>query len=372
MIDFNTKPMGIYIHIPFCEGKCPYCDFYSVNFNEELICKYTDALCEEIKNNAKEFSQDVNTIYFGGGTPNLIGNKNIYKIINCINKNFKLSYPNEVTIELNPSCHKNIDLNELKISGVNRLSIGMQSINNHELSILGRRHSSLDIKQILFKAKNSGFENISLDIMIAIPSQSPDNLMNSLEFCTNNFISHISVYLLKIEKGTKYFQIRDSLHLPNEDEENDLYLLTDKYLTDNGYIHYEISNFCRDGMESRHNLKYWNCDEYLAFGPSSHSFINGKRYYYPNSVHRFIECPKKIYDGLGGNEKEYCMLRLRLKEGLLNKEYKNRFGCNIPENYYRKAKIYSEHGLTIIDSSGIKLTSKGFLVSNSLILNIIY
>ena len=379
MKNFNKNSKGIYIHIPFCLNKCPYCDFYSVNLNEELLKKYTDALCFEIHKTANELKQKkstlkniVDSIYFGGGTPNLIGLKNLEKITKTIYNNFILSPSSEITIELNPSCHNDINFYDLKSIGFNRLSIGMQSINDYELSILGRNHSSFDIKQILSKARKSGFNNISFDIMTALPNQNKSDLIKSLEFCVNNDIPHISAYLLKIEKGTKYFKIKDSLILPSEDIEAELYLITNEYLISKGYEHYEISNFCKFGMESRHNLKYWNCDEYIGFGPSAHSFIDGKRYYYRRSINEFINNPIKIYDGIGGNSQEYCMLRLRLKHGLENKEYKKRFGSNIPEIYYQRADKYVNSGFVKIDESGIKLTPKGFLLSNSLILNIIY
>ena len=371
------KPIGIYIHIPFCTKKCPYCDFYSVKpghkyeNGENLIDNFTEALCKEIQNKSKIFKNSVDTIYFGGGTPSLAGIKNINKILNAVYKFFNVLNP-EVTIELNPSCHKSLNFLELKETGINRLSIGMQSINGNELLNLGRAHTPFDVNKALFNAKNAGFENISLDVMIATPNQKEKDLLNTLEFCSKNSVSHISVYILKIEKTTRFFKIKNFLSLPNEESTADLYLAADKFLTSKGYKHYEISNFCKNGMESKHNLKYWNSDEYLGFGPSAHSFINGERFFYPRDIKKFIEKPHIILDGEGGGREEYCMLRLRLFEGLKESEYKKRFGEYIPSVFYKRAQKYVNCGLVNISKEGIALTAKGFLLSNLLIPRILY
>lgn len=368
------KSLGIYIHIPFCKRKCPYCNFYSLEYNQNLEDKYIFSLCNEIIKIGKFINNQVNSVYIGGGTPNLINPKNLEKILKTTYENFDMSscVNPEITIELNPSCHNSIDFNFLRKIGISRLSLGAQSINKRELYILGRNHSPEDITLSIKKARSAGFNNISIDLIIATPKQTTEDLLNSLKFCIDMDIPHISVYILKIEKNTIYFKNKNSLVLPNEDEICDLYLLSDKILTQSGYKHYEISNFCKPNKESIHNLKYWNCDEYIGLGPSSHSFINGKRYYYPESLMSFIKNPSLSFEDEGGSAEEYTMLRLRLLDGLKNNEYKFRFGENIPENYFKRASKYLKHDLVIIDKSGIKLTPKGFLVSNSLILNIIY
>jgi putative oxygen-independent coproporphyrinogen III oxidase len=364
------KPIGIYIHIPFCVRKCPYCDFYSVKPDGDLINLYTAALCKEIQANSKIYKRSVDSVYFGGGTPSLIGTKNIDKIIKTLNKCFSTIEP-EVTIELNPSCHSEIDFHELKKLGINRVSLGMQSINNHELIALGRSHTSFDTQKSIYNLKAAGINNISLDIMIATPNQKKEALLSSLKFCVDNAIPHISIYLLKIEKNTKFFKIKDSLLLPSEDTEAKFYLFSDSFLSSNGYKHYEISNFCKNGLESRHNLKYWNCDEYLGFGPSAHSFINGRRFFYKRSLAEFIENPVPIPDGVGGSFEEYCMLRLRLFDGLSENECKAKFGKPIPKIFYEKASKYTNSNFVSISQHGINLTPKGFLVSNALISEII-
>lgn len=367
-IKMFKKPIGIYIHIPFCIKKCPYCNFYSVRPEGDLINLYTEALCKEIKNNAEIYKVSVNSIYLGGGTPALIGIKNIDKIIKTVEKCFSVLNP-EISIELNPSSHNTIDFCELKNIGINRVSLGMQSINDFELLNLGRNHTSFDTQKTIYDLRAVGIDNISLDVMAAIPNQKDTDLLKSLRFCVDNFIPHVSVYLLKIEKNTRFFEIKDSLSLPDEDTEAEFYLLSSRFLNSNGYKHYEISNFCKNGMESKHNLKYWNCDEYLGFGPSAHSFINGKRFFYKNSINGFIENPIQISDGFGNSPEEYCMLRLRLADGLEEKEYKTRFNTPIPDIFYKRADKYVNSGLVSISKQGkgIKLTSKGFLLSNSLI-----
>ena len=371
------KPIGIYIHIPFCTKKCPYCDFYSVKpwdkyeNGENIIENFTEALCKEIETKAKMLKKNVDTIYFGGGTPSLIGIKNINRILNTVYKFFNVLNP-EITIELNPSCHKFLDFLELKKTGVNRISIGMQSINETELLNLGRAHTPFDVNKALFKVKNAGFKNISLDVMIATPNQKEQDLLNTLEFCTENSVSHISVYLLKIEKNTKFFKIKNFLSLPNEESEARLYLFASSFLALKGYKHYEISNFCKNGMESKHNLKYWNADEYLGFGPSAHSFINGERFFYQRDIKKFIEKPCTVLDGKGGGKEEYSMLRLRLCEGLKEAEYKKKFGEPIPAEFYKRAQKYVSPGLVDISKEGISLTDKGFLLSNLLIPRILY
>lgn len=365
------KPIGAYIHIPFCVKKCPYCDFYSLPLNKGLVDEYVSSLCKNIKDMSKIYDREIDSIYFGGGTPNLIGTDNIGRILEAVHCGFKILNP-EITVEINPSAHTSIDFRKLKNTGVNRLSIGMQSINDDELFNLGRRHNSHDIKQTLYKSKNAGFYNISLDIMLALPNQKNENLINSLSFCVENNLPHVSVYLLKIEKNTDFYKIKNTLPLPDEERAADLYLLASNYLASRGYEHYEISNFCKKGMESRHNLKYWNCDEYLGFGPSAHSFMDGKRFYYQRSIKKFIENPVHIMDSSAGYAEEFCMLRLRLAQGIKSEEYKKRFGRKIPNIYYDRARKYVDLGLVSTDESGIKLTPQGFLVSNALIVNIIY
>lgn len=364
--------IGIYIHIPFCNKKCPYCSFYSVNSDYYTMNQYVYKLCNVIRMWSEKLNDKfVDTIYFGGGTPNLIGHDNIIRIINAIQENFKHNQL-EISIEINPCSYKNMDFKLLKEEGLNRISIGAQSINDNELLLLGRSHTSDDIKKCLYTLKSSGINNVSIDVMLGIQEQNLESLKKSLNFCADNNVNHISIYMLKIEEGTPYYNMRKNLRVPCEDEEINMYLQANKILENVGYAQYEISNFCRKNKKCYHNLKYWNLDEYLGIGPSAHSFIDNKRFYYNNSITNFINSPQVIPELCENLEQEYIMLRLRLNEGLVYKKFEEKFGYSIPEIYIFKAQKYLKTEFLVLDKSSIRLTPKGFLVSNKIISDIIY
>lgn len=365
------KKLGLYIHIPFCNQKCPYCDFYSVNPKNFDLDLYTDKICKDIEKWAKKISRQADTLYFGGGTPSLLGGQRVSKIISSAKNNFYLDNA-EITLEMNPTKYHEIDFTKLLDAGVNRLSMGLQSANNEELKALGRTHSQEQAFNCIRQAQYSGFKNISLDLMIATPNQTRESLLSSIGFCASLNIQHISAYLLKIEKGTLYFDRQDKLNLLNEDLQSDFYLSACESIERFGFKQYEISNFSLEHKESKHNLKYWNCDEYLGLGPSAHSFINNERFYFKRSIKDYLLDLPPIKDGHGGSIEEYVMLRLRLKDGLIQDEYKKRFGSYIPEIYFERANPYKKYGLIEIDNNSIKLTNKGFLLSNKLISKILF
>ncbi len=358
-----TKPIGLYLHIPFCNGKCPYCDFYSVSLENETVTAYVDSLCREID----KANGVYDTVYFGGGTPSLIGAENISKILSHINRTSDC----EVTLECNPSDtgseFSTFDFSLVAKSGVNRISMGLQSANDNERKILGRRGGCEDVKRAIERAKKAGIDNISLDLMLAIPNQTAESLKKSVEFCKNSGAKHISAYILKIEENTPFYKIKNTLSLPDEDETCDLYLEAVSLLEKAGYKQYEISNFSLEGFESRHNLKYWRSEEYLGIGAAAHSFVNGKRFYYERSIDGFINGNEPIYDGEGGDEEEFIMLALRLCEGLNFNKFKKNFGHPLPEKTLKKALELQKHGLVAVDDNGISITANGFLVSNSII-----
>lgn len=366
------KPIGLYIHVPFCCKKCPYCDFYSLNNDEDMMDKYTESICEDATFWSNKLRRKADTLYFGGGTPNLLGSKRLYKIISVLKEKFCVDDNSEITIEVNPESYNSFKIENLIDIGVNRLSIGMQSINNLELDKLGRRHRAEDVIKVINSARNSGINNISLDIMLGISGQNKNSLKETINFCISNEVEHISAYILKIEKGTLYYKNKKELTLPNDDEVSSLYLYTCNELRSHGFIQYEISNFACQGKESKHNLKYWKCEEYLGLGPSAHSFINGKRFYYSSDLTEYIDSKKVLYDGEGGSEEEYIMLNLRLSHGINYVEFKNRFGYELPSKYYDKAKKYQKYNMVNITEDSIFLTCKGFLLSNRLISDIIY
>ncbi len=363
MTDNNMKPIGLYLHIPFCKGKCPYCDFYSVTPCEGVTDSYVAALCEKIKAENRVYD----TVYFGGGTPSLLGADRIAEILSHVNRTENC----EITLECNPSDtgspNSAFDFKKVAESGVNRISLGLQSADNTERKALGRRGGCDDVERAITKAKAAGIDNVSLDLMLGIPNQTKESLANSIEFCKNSGATHVSAYILKIEEGTFFHKKKDSLVLPDEDETCDLYLFAVEKLAQAGFEQYEISNFSLLGYESRHNLKYWNCEEYLGIGAAAHSFVDGKRFYYARSIDGFIQGNPPVEDGEGGGEEEFIMLALRLTKGLSFEEFKNRFGKNLPEEIIEKAKSIEKHGLIRVNADSITLTEKGFLLSNSII-----
>ncbi len=361
------KPIGLYIHIPFCNGKCPYCDFYSVNPEAGKVAAYVGALCKKID----EAGGLYDTVYFGGGTPSLIGSRNIAKIMSHINRTTDC----EATLECNPSdtgsADSDFDFSIVAESGINRISMGLQSADDTERKALGRRGGCEDAERAMKRAQDAGISNISLDLMLGIPNQTVESLKKSVEFCKNSGASHVSAYILKIEEGTPFFKRKESLILPDEDETCDLYLTAVSELEKAGFVQYEISNFSKKGFESRHNLKYWRCEEYLGLGASAHSFVNGKRFYYERSIDGFVSGNPPVDDGEGGDEEEYIMLALRLAEGLIFSEYENRFGSPVPKKLIEKAKELENHGLVKVGKNNVSLTADGFLISNSVICSLL-
>lgn len=362
--------IGIYVHIPFCASKCKYCDFFSKSGNDDEINRYVSAVNERLAKYGKELNRTADTLYIGGGTPGIIGADRLSSIAKTAKFAFMIDDNAEITAELNPaSADESFDFSKLRQAGFNRLSIGMQSANNNELKRLGRLHTAEDVKTTVLSAKKAGFKNISLDLMLCIPEQTKESLAHSIEYCAELGVEHISAYILKIEEGTPFYKEKDALTL-DEDTQAELYLFACEKLEQLGYHQYEISNFSKNGMESKHNLKYWDCDEYLGVGCAAHSFINGKRFYTERSFDEFYK-GITYQDGEGGSIEEYIMLRLRLAKGLTQKDFKRRFGIKIPENYIKNAKKFAKTNLLIYDDNGIKFTRDGFLISNTLILEIL-
>ncbi|MDO4731468.1 MAG: radical SAM family heme chaperone HemW [Clostridia bacterium] len=382
--------LGIYIHVPFCKSKCPYCDFYSIcNLSDENKDNYTNAVEKELVYFSKRLKKTVDSIYFGGGTPTLLGDKRLSSIIKTIVRNFDVENSCEITVEANPDLPIDLDFLKLKAAGVNRVSLGVQSANENELVLLGRKHSKNDVLNAVKRIKKSGIDNISFDLMICIQNQNINSLKKSLDFALQADIKHISAYMLKIEPKTMYYKNIDSLNLPSEDSQSDMYLYMCDYLTKRGFNQYEISNFSTAGYESRHNLKYWNSEEYLGIGPNAHSNIAGIRFYCKKSFSDFIKKPSYL------NEKdnseitinnidfenatcsdeqieEYIMLRLRLREGLIFKDFYKRFGFEFPAEYIKNIEILKNTDLIEKTKESISLTSKGFLVSNIIINKVLY
>lgn len=343
----NNKA-GLYIHIPFCMSKCPYCDFFSVKYDNSLAEKYADRVIQEFK----KYNGSFDTIYFGGGTPSAIEPELIGKIINGAREQFDISDDCEITVECNPSKDLDRDFYLYKSYGVNRLSIGMQSAVDQERWALGRRAGKIQVSETIDKARKNGIDNISLDLMLGTPKQTIESLDETFDFIKSMNVKHISAYMLKIEEGTRFYQMKDKLVLPIEDTVCDMYLNTVNFLNSIGIEQYEISNFAKKGYESRHNTKYWILDEYLGIGASAHSLWGGKRFYYDKDFN-------KIDDGIGGNLEEQIMLGLRLNKGISKSIIQT--DCTP----YIKAGLMGEN------DENIFLTPQGMLVSNTIISELI-
>ncbi|MDR2908647.1 MAG: radical SAM family heme chaperone HemW [Oscillospiraceae bacterium] len=359
---------GLYLHIPFCARKCPYCDFYSLPFTEEGAQAYAGALLRAMKRVAEKGElKRFSSLYLGGGTPSLLGAYRLACLLEGAARLFSLSPDCEITLEANPGTVGADMLKSLRKTGYNRISVGVQSGVDGELAALGRIHAAEEARTAVLSAYNAGFDNISADLMLAIPGQTGESLGKSLDFLKSLPLSHISAYLLKVEEATPFGQAGESLILPGEDETADLYYACCQTLEWAGFSQYEISNFARPGYESRHNLGYWRCLPYLGLGPSAHSFFGGRRRFFGRDIKSFVaeENPLVLFedDGPGGDEAERLMLGLRLAEGFDTAALKEKSAAVL-----NRAEILSRHGLCGISDGVISLSRKGFLLSNSAIL----
>ncbi len=356
---------GLYIHVPFCVRKCPYCDFYSVPASDSnLYRKYTDAVLRNIKRYTENNpSLKFDTVYFGGGTPSLMPAYFFSEVLETAEK-FITDSP-EITMELNPGTADRTKLRDICSSGVNRVSVGIQSSSDEELQYLGRIHSFDDVLRAVDDVRSAGIKNISGDLMIGIRGQTHASLAESVKQLAALELQHISSYMLKIEQGTEYSRSGISALVPDEDETADMYLLAVEKLREYGYEQYEISNFSKPGFESRHNLKYWNCEEYAGIGPSAHSYFGGVRFEVPRSLQDFTDSryqTEVTNEENPGDFFEKAMLALRLTKGLDLSLYPAE-----RERVLRRAARFSGTGLLSINDSVISLSPEGFLVSNQLI-----
>ena len=340
----NNERSGLYFHIPFCKSKCPYCDFYSVKFDEASAQQYVQEICDEIK----QYQGIFDTVYFGGGTPSILPPELIGKILDCARAQFEISDDAEITVECNPSKDLSEDFKKYASYGVNRISVGMQSAVDSERFVLGRAAGRNEVERTINYARQSGIENISLDLMLGIPKQTIESLDYSFDFIKSVGVPHVSAYMLKIEEGTKFFQMRDRLVLPDDDTVGEMYLKTVDTLASFGIKQYEISNFAVPGFESRHNTKYWTLTPYLGIGKSAHSFWGGKRFFYDREWN-------KIDDGTGGDKEEQIMLGLRLAKGIDKSLVDRDFAEFVKMGYVADL------------GERIALTPKGMLVSNTII-----
>jgi len=361
---------GIYIHFPFCVKKCNYCDFYSIT-GLSLVEEYIGAMGNQT---AGFPSSEVDSIYIGGGTPSLLEGKQAKAIVDMLKKRFSVKKESEITIEVNPAGCSSDRLREFRDAGINRLSVGIQSMSDKTLKTLGRTHTGSDALKTLQDAKNAGFFNISADIMLGLPDESEDDIKKTVEPLIERGVTHISAYILKLAEGTPMGDtVPDGI--PDEDGIADIYMYASGLLESNGYMQYEISNFAQDTYESRHNMKYWNCENYIGMGAGAYSSLDSNRYHFPPDIYEYIRCFKNpstifnkgfVYDGEVTWD-EYFMLRLRTKQGISFEELKKRFYI---EPYSRMEHLlieFEKKGYTKLIGNTVKLTRKGMLLSNSVI-----
>ena len=362
---------GLYLHIPFCARKCDYCDFYSFAPTDAQMDAYCAALCRSVVDWSGDMTALFDTVYFGGGTPSFFGGDRIAAVLNKIRSVFPLTDDAEITVECNPSSVDEALAASLAAAGVNRVSLGLQSAVAAERAALGRASTPQQALNALRWLRQSGITNLSLDLMLGLPGQTETTLGESLRFIEQSGVPHVSAYLLKVEENTPLFAKKDTLPFPDEDGVCDLYLQAAEALEGMGLRQYEISNFALPGCESRHNLHYWRDEPYLGLGPAAHSFFGGKRFFYPRDFKAFLRGDAPVDDGEGGDESEFCMLRLRLTEGLSDDAFFDRFGRHLPQAMLDAAARLEPHGLLTVQGGTIALTKQGFLVSNAVIGRII-
>ncbi|GMQ64006.1 radical SAM family heme chaperone HemW [Vallitalea maricola] len=369
------KNISLYIHIPFCKSKCNYCDFLSFDNKDSVMKEYVNALINEIKSYS-ELTKEYNmkSIFIGGGTPSILPCSDIERIFDTLKSYYNIDRDAEITIEANPGTLDEEKIEVLLSSGVNRISMGLQSCNNKLLKKLGRIHTWDEFLLNYDLIRNNGFENINIDLMFALPNQTISDIENDLKKIINLRPEHISYYSLIIEEGTKFSRLYDDnkLVLPAEDVERHMYWLIHDTLQNNGYKHYEISNYALDNRECYHNKIYWKEEEYIGIGLGASSYFEGFRYKNINNLLNYIdingdisklkECTEKISKKT--SIEEYMFLGLRLLEGIDKIDFYNRWGHEI-EYYYKDAiQELIEKGLIMENGSRLKLTKKGVDVSN--------
>ncbi len=370
--------LGIYVHIPFCKSKCEYCDFYSIGGSRDrrVTDDYLQALASHIREAGRLAPNHlVDTVYFGGGTPSFFGADNLEKILDEIHRSFRLSVEAEITVEANPDSVNVQGLKRMLRAGFNRLSLGVQSDDDAMLKYLGRPHNFAQAQTAMQKARQVGFANISLDLMYGLPNQTRMGWQETVEHIARMRPEHLSCYALKVEEGTPLYEYKDSVNLPADDVQADMYLDACEILRSYGFEHYEISNFAKRGFASKHNMKYWTGGEYLGFGPTAASDFDGKRFTAIRDLRGYIQGIAKHGQILSEVEHvptreragEYVMLRLRTSEGISAEEYERSYLMPF-DTLGQAMERFRERGYAEFVKDRWRLTERGWLVSNQIIL----
>ena len=368
----ELRPLGLYIHIPFCREKCAYCDFYSLPHREDAMDAYAEALSAHLAEVAPRAARHtVDTVYFGGGTPSIFGAERLVKLLKRIEKKYRVAKNAEITLEANPESARDWKaLRTLRRAGFNRLSLGVQSTDDALLKTLGRIHSFADAEAAVAAARRAKFPNLSLDLMYGLPGQSLAQWQKTLADAVALAPEHVSCYGLKLEEGTPLWAARERLALPDDDEQAEQYLWAVEFLRQHGYAQYEISNFAKPGFASRHNLKYWTLQEYAGFGPGAHSDFGGVRYAYEKDLAAYLRGELRLSENSVippmEREREYLMLGLRTARGIDPGEFESRYR----QRFSPLGAVLTDcaaAGYAAEDGGRWRLTPTGFLVSNAII-----
>ncbi|HHV37730.1 MAG TPA: radical SAM family heme chaperone HemW [Candidatus Cloacimonetes bacterium] len=368
--DFQARALGLYLHIPFCLSRCPYCNFFSKAYNRQAFSRYFELLLQQKELSREYISRPLDSVYFGGGTPSLLSAEQI----NSFLEDLPLAADCEITLEINPIMITESFVQELKKTPINRLSLGVQSMIDKELSYLGRKHKAKDIPPKIELLKNHGYHNLSADLIYGIPSSSIKDVEASLQELTELPIQHISTYLLEIEPESPL--AKDISFIPEDETLEEMYHLIREQHETHGFRQYEISNFARAGKESRHNLIYWQGGDYLGFGASAWGYVGGRRYYFPADLTQYEELIARG-EALGIEDKEACakadfiMMNLRLIQGLDLEEYQARFGEDILEVKAREIKSLKAQDLIFLEGKTLKINPDALFISNAVISELI-
>lgn len=378
--------LGLYVHIPFCISKCKYCDFNSYKIDKLSKETYLKDLKMEIsmyKNELEKnnINDEISSIFLGGGTPSILSSLELKDIFESINENFNIRKDAEITVECNPGTLTKEKLIAMKEMGINRLSMGLQAVQNHHLKNIGRIHTYEEFEKNYKDAIEVGFQNINIDLMYCLPNQSIDDWKETLEKITKLNPSHISAYSLILEEGTELYNMYENNEFDIIDEDTDInmYNYTIEYLKNSGYNQYEISNYSKTNKECKHNILYWKCDSYIGLGPGASGYLNGVRY---NNVELLKDYHEKIIDNkkpieheeyLSNEDKiqEKIFMGLRMNEGIKYKDFKKQFDIDFKNKYKKIIQTLVNRRLIKETNEGIMLTQKGREISNSVFVEFI-
>jgi len=363
--------LGLYVHVPFCRTRCRYCDFYRVGANGPRMAGFLEALGREVEARTSWRGRSVDSIFLGGGTPSLLEPAQLGALLGLLASRFELTVDCEITAECNPSDLTSRRLRDYRALGVNRLSLGVQSFNDRELRLIGRRHDAARARRVILEAREAGFENISLDLILGLPGQTRAGFRSSVEEAIALRPDHLSVYILEIHPQLEIDALRRRRPrlFPGDDEESRRYRWMAGRLEEAGLVRYEISNFARPGRRSRHNLKYWHCEPVLGFGPSAHSLVDGRRWRNPPDLRRYLEAPATSEDQPVDLDQESLFLGLRLREGVRRDRLESRLNLDSAALDRRVGALSS-----FVEMIGerVRLTLDGVLVSTAVLAELLW